>query len=47
MLGNSNLIDFQYGPNLLAEDGDPKTSVTDLFKNQSWQIFKLTANQCC
>ena len=38
---------LQYGPYVLAEAGGPKVSVSKLIKNQSWQVFELTANECC
>ena len=38
---------LQYGPNLLAGNGGPKMSVTQMIKNQSRQIFELTAKVWC
>ena len=40
---------LDYGLNLLPETGGPKTSATQMIKNQSIrrQVFELTANMCC
>ena len=46
-LGNSNLAKLDYGLNVLPENEGPKMSVTQMIKNQSRQIFELTANMCC